>query len=113
MGSSLSAEDLSWLKEKTGESESILNKAYKDYKKDMNGATELNFENFCAKIAQFQGRYVEDIPDQEKEGFKHLFRAFDRDGNGFINFRSFFIKEFFIPEGYNHHGISNRNELNP
>jgi len=91
MGNHLSQDDVHWIEQKTGVSEKMINRAYNDFRKDLNGKEELDFELFCVKAAMFQERKRTDLTKDEEEQYAHLFRAFDRDGNGSISFREFFL----------------------
>merc|ERR1719341_684636 len=84
---------------KTGVSRTMIKKAFNDFRKNMSEDQELDYDNFCIKAAIFQGRKSDDLTAAERENYHHLYRAFDRDGNGKIDFKEFFLGLIVIGRG--------------
>jgi len=97
----LTAEDISFLKEKSNKknSTSDIKKAFKEFTEDLDvegkkmEEVKINFQQFSIKCDTVFNTNAEILaPDDSRTiVYQHLFRAFDQDQDGMVDFKEFVI----------------------
>jgi len=95
----LAPEDLAFLKGKSNKKASTgdIKKAFNEFIEDLDvkekgmADVRINFEQFCDKCDTVFNIESQTLQNDREEVYRHLFRAFDGDSDGFVSFKEFVL----------------------